>query len=38
MHRENQEKMLQTLMMIQDMQNKGEVKEESPVPEQAEII
>jgi coenzyme F420-reducing hydrogenase beta subunit len=35
MHRENQEKMLQTLMIIQ---NRGEVKEESPVPEQTEII
>lgn len=30
--------MLQTLMIIQDIQNKGQFKEEYPVPEQTEII
>jgi coenzyme F420-reducing hydrogenase beta subunit len=29
--------MLQTLMMIQDIQKRGEVKEESPVQEQVEV-
>lgn len=38
MQRENQEKMLQTLLMIQEIQAKGEIKEETPVTELSEVI